>query len=148
MIERLTELGVSRIVPLTFERTQRPPSDSLVTKLKRAIIEACKQSGRNQLMTIAPVMTFGQWISQPTFQRAQSVERTVRLVAMPGGVPLSKFPISLDTRVSCVIGPEGGLTDDELQACLSASMQAIDLGRRILRIETAGCVVAARLLGD
>ena len=49
LIERLTELGVHRVTPLVAERSQRPPGDSLLEKLSRAVIEACKQSGRNIL---------------------------------------------------------------------------------------------------
>lgn len=148
MVERLTELGVSRLVPLTFERTQRPPSPSLIRKLERIVIEACKQSNRNQLMTIAPVMSLDQWIAQPAASPAESIESSIRLVAMPGGVSLNALPVKSNAPVSCVIGPEGGLTEDELTACLDAGLQSIDLGRRILRIETAACVVAARLLVD
>ncbi|TWU15804.1 RsmE family RNA methyltransferase [Allorhodopirellula heiligendammensis] len=148
MIERLTELGIASIVPLTFERTQRPPSSSLIGKLERIVIEACKQSSRNQLMTIAPVVSFAQWIDQPAVPRLAPNETSLRLVAMPGGGPLGEMSASMPANLSCVIGPEGGLTDHELNACLDAGMQPIDLGKRILRIETAACVVAARLLDD
>ena len=153
MVERLTEMGVDRIQPLVFERTQRGPTDSLIGKLERIVIESCKQSGRNRLMRILPTMRFSAWIAAHC-QRAQATGSSDgspinAWVATPGGKTISYTP---DPRVrsDCVtvIGPEGGLTDRELQDCLDASMESIDLGKRILRIETAACVVAARILSD
>ncbi len=148
MIERLTELGVSKIVPLAFERTQRPPTDSLIGKLERIVIEACKQSNRNQLLTIAPVASFTQWIGQAAPSPGESIEPSIRLVAMPGGASLSELSAKSNSRVGCVIGPEGGLAEHELNTCFDAGMQSVDLGQRILRIETAACVIAACLLVD
>ncbi|TWT56129.1 RsmE family RNA methyltransferase [Allorhodopirellula solitaria] len=145
MVERLTELGVHEIVPLTFARTQRPPSDSLIGKLERIVVEACKQSNRNQLMTIAPVMSLDQWIGQTAPGQSDS---PIHLVAMPGGGPLRDAAQQANPAVCCVIGPEGGLTEDELARCVEAGMRPVDLGTRILRIETAACVVAARVLDD
>lgn len=148
MIERLTEMGVDQIQPIVFERTQRGPTDSLIGKLDRIVIEACKQSGRNHLMRIFPMMTFGKWITTCHEPLAPDKAMT-RLVAMPGGKPLAD--VVGESNVSdcvAVIGPEGGLTESELQDCLDASIEAVDLGKRILRIETAACVVAARILGD
>ncbi len=53
MIERLTEIGVTKVTPLVAQHTQRSPTESLVEKLRRGVIEACKQCGRNQLLEIA-----------------------------------------------------------------------------------------------
>jgi len=151
MIERLTELGVTQVQPLVFGRTQRPPTDSVIGKLERIVIEACKQSGRNQLMTIAPVMRFGKWIGTQEPSRLDNHRH--RYVAMPGGRAMS----DVLNRVSqngvepswlWVIGPEGGLTDGELAACQAAGMEPIDLGKRILRVETAACMIASRFLWD
>lgn len=165
MIERLTEMGVTEIQPIVFERTQRGPTDSLIGKLERIVVESCKQSGRNRLMPILPTMTFRQWISgyrerieADDSMDARGAHRTeiaanqteiVAWVAMPGGQPISIQRDSLaQSHCVTVIGPEGGLTETELQDCLDASMKSIDLGKRILRVETAACVVAARILED
>lgn len=153
MIERLTEIGVDRVQPLVFERTQRPPTDALMHKLERVVIEACKQSGRNRLMKIAPVVPFGKWISNErvSSQNGDACQLPSKsFVAMPGGEAFAKS-IALDGsggRFRWVIGPEGGLSDVELAACRDASMITVDLGKRILRIETAACLVAARFLWD
>ncbi|TWT93008.1 RsmE family RNA methyltransferase [Neorhodopirellula pilleata] len=155
MIERLTEIGVHQVQPIVFERTQRAPGSSLIEKLERVVIEACKQSGRNHLMPILPVLTFGQWITK--YRQSDFVDRTA-YVAMPSGNPTSIDPIrsnqssppesSIVPECLVVIGPEGGLTESELQDCLDASIKPVDLGKRILRIETAACVIASRLLTD
>ncbi|MFG0289926.1 MAG: RsmE family RNA methyltransferase [Rhodopirellula sp. JB044] len=182
MIERLTELGVARVQPLVCERTQRPPADSLLGKLERIVIESCKQSGRNQLMSIAPVMKFRKWIESGSSLQAEGIAQTeksigeedsreedspgesgepqwdVRLIAMPGGESLVDLMAGLKepsrqnswgrVKVQCAIGPEGGFSDEELSACVDAGMSSIDLGKRILRVETAACVIASRLLED
>ena len=149
MVERLTELGVARIVPLTFARTQRPPSPAILEKLQRIVVEACKQSGRNRLMTIEPVMTFTQFMTAVTEDDANSAECVKRFVAMPGGQMIQQAHTDVSTTsLQCTIGPEGGLTQEELAQCIAAGMRPIDLGKRILRIETAACVVASRLLVD
>ena len=153
MVERLTELGVDQIQPIVFERTQRGPTDSLIGKLERVVIEACKQSGRNQLMPILPTMTFRNWITQHreqlSFVNTAGATPIHAWVAMPGGKPMRvERESARTTDYLAVIGPEGGLTETELQDCLDGSIEAIDLGKRILRIETAACVVAARILDD
>lgn len=144
MVERLTEMGVAAIQPIVFERTQRGPTDSLIGKLERIVIEACKQSGRNRLMRIMPTMSFGSWMD--THRNRGEINASV---AMPGGDPIASQRDGLiGSDCLTVIGPEGGLTETELRDCVEASMKSIDLGKRILRIETAACVVAARILED
>ncbi|MEO1526651.1 MAG: RsmE family RNA methyltransferase [Planctomycetota bacterium] len=137
MVERLTELGVDRLTPLRCERSQRPPSPGLLEKLPRIVVEACKQSGRNRLMRIAAVCSFPDFIQQPC--------DSPRWIAHPGGEIL-RAPDPPTDRATVVIGPEGGLTDQEVHTAREAGFQPIDLGRRILRIETAAAYVAARLL--
>src|SRR4051795_3792748 len=58
LVEKLTELGVTALVPLITEPSIAVPSDSAVDRLRRAVIEAAKQCGRNRLMQIAPSQTW------------------------------------------------------------------------------------------
>ena len=82
LIERLTELGVKLVVPLIAQRSQRGPSASSIVKLERAVIEACKQCGRNDLMTISPPLTTREFFGH-------SIEADDGLIAH-GGPPASR----------------------------------------------------------
>ncbi|MEO9934283.1 RsmE family RNA methyltransferase [Rhodopirellula bahusiensis] len=168
MIERLTELGVARVFPIVFERTQRPPADNLLGKLRRIVVESCKQSGRNVLMDIEPptdFASFSEAISASSNPSEGSVDGELSglawqrvLVAMPDSPPLiaTEVKSSVEGSVSvqhrpsvlALIGPEGGLSEAEHRHCNELGADSVGLGRRILRIETAASVVAARLVVD
>lgn len=164
MIERLTELGVARVFPIVFERTQRPPKDNFLDKLRRIVIESCKQSGRNVLMTIESPTDFASFAETIAANNSISDEGDAPsswqrvLVAMPDSPPLNATDVNQnDTgqsvangrpRTLALIGPEGGLSDAEHQRCIDIGAESIGLGRRILRIETAAAIVAARLVVD
>ncbi len=135
LVEKLTELGVTTLVPLITERSVALPNDNALERLQRAVIEAAKQCGRNRLMNIAKPQAWAEWISQPAIDR--------RLVAHPSGLPLSDIDLrdTLPTRIA--IGPEGGLGDAEVAAATSAGWQCVSLGQRILRVETAAIALTA-----
>jgi 16S rRNA (uracil1498-N3)-methyltransferase len=138
LIERLTELGVKSVTPLTAERTQRPPSDSLLEKLRRGVIEACKQSGRNELLQVLPTESARDFFT--------SSDAETRLIAH-----LSSESTALDAAmesniVNAAIGPEGGWTDDEVRFAIDHGFTPINLGERIYRIETAATVIASVLV--
>ncbi len=144
LVERLTELGVTRLVPLHCERTPWAVSDNAITKWEREVIDACKQSGRNQRMTISRPTPFSEWC-QPTDETSWC------LIAHPavdanGSSPLELAPDDSRTRVRMAIGPEGGFTDAEIVLAESLGWQRWSIGNRILRIETAA-IVAATIYG-
>ena len=146
LIQRLTELGVHRVVPVIADRTQRPPSDSVLEKLSRMVVEACKQSGRNQLMPIdAPVRSDDLFRAGSGSKETRS---TVCLIAhvVPHAGPRENIPDS--KRFHIAIGPEGGWTDREFELATQHGYGAVELGQRILRVETAAMALAARLLID
>ncbi len=138
LVERLTELGVQKVTPLVADRTQREPSDSLLDKLSKVVIEACKQSGRNDLLTIASTMGakefFQTQIDQP------------RLIAHPAPDAVSVDSRPVSTCYSVAIGPEGGWTDQEFLIAKEHGFIALNLGSRIYRVETAAVAIAACLV--
>jgi 16S rRNA (uracil1498-N3)-methyltransferase len=138
LVEKLTELGVTRFVPLTTERSVIHPREGKLEKLQRYVIEASKQCGRNVLMQIAPVEAWASYC-----RRADS--RSLRLLAHPGEPLIA----SARHESACLaVGPEGGFTDEEIALARSAGWQTIGLGPRTLRIETAALLLAARLIGS
>jgi 16S rRNA (uracil1498-N3)-methyltransferase len=146
LVEKLTELGVTTLVPLITERSIAQPAASALDRLRRSIIEAAKQCGRNRLMKIAEPQTWNEWIavgclgssvSEPTAHRS--------IIADPSGLPLSELDLSQSIQTQLAIGPEGGLTNAEVAAAIDAGWQTISLGPRILRVETAAIALAAAI---
>jgi len=139
LIERLTELGVMRVTPLICERTQRPPSASLLEKLRRIVMEACKQCGRNHLLDLAAPLEVIDFLDRDEGGR--------RIVAHPDGSSssnLSNISFNGHGIVCAMVGPEGGFTDAEVAHAAHAGFEKVGLGKRIYRIETAAAVIAAR----
>ena len=135
MVEKATELGVRRLVPLETEHGVAQPVAKALARLKRSVVEASKQCRRNRLMEIAEPAKFADFI-------ASAPAQAVRYIAHPGG---ELQPTDLGTgsadQVFLAVGPEGGFTEDEVAAACSAGWKTVDLGPRILRIETAATVL-------
>ena len=142
LVEKATELGVDRLLPLRTERSVVHPGDGKLQKMQQAVIAACKQSGRNRLMAIEPTI---DWVALTS---TEFTERTV-VVAHPTGDPIKTVMNAADSQLPLllVVGPEGGLTDREVQEAVSAGARLASLGQNILRIETAGVMLAAISLG-
>jgi 16S rRNA (uracil1498-N3)-methyltransferase len=130
LIEKLTELGLSRFVPLVTERSVVRPKESSVEKYERMVIEASKQCGRNKLMQIDPPQTWNQFVQRRDLP-------ATRLILHPSG----ERSLREELPGECVIavGPEGGFTAAEANA---SGWQAVRLGNTILRIETAAIAAA------
>jgi 16S rRNA (uracil1498-N3)-methyltransferase len=139
LIEKATELGVERVIPIVTERSVVDPGTTKLERLRRAIIEASKQCGRNRLMVLSPPI--------PWDQMAATATGTCKFLADRGGAPLAQFPaIDRGTSVTLAVGPEGGFTPAEQQVGAHHGWHAVNLGVHTLRIETAGLAGAAALL--
>lgn len=144
LVEKAVELGVTRLVPITTERSVAKPVGKALDRLRRGVIEASKQCGRNHLMEIADPVAVSELLSAGGGDQ-------ITLVAHPGtadtAVALSELSSRLEqgNDVTVVVGPEGGLSDAEVTAAIDAGWQTLDLGSRILRIETAALAIAAQL---
>ncbi len=134
LVEKLVELGATRLVPLRTARSVRGAGDS-TTKLTRYVVEASKQCGRNRLMEIAPLIDFAELL--------KAVASTRRVLAHPGGRPFTEIDFPTAHDVSIAVGPEGGFTENELGQSLEAGWKTVDLGVRILRVETAAIALAS-----
>lgn len=137
LIEKLTELGAARVVPVRCERSTVHPHPHNLNKLQRFVIEASKQSGRNQLMQISPLTEFDTFI-------ASAPGSVVRWIADPGS-ELRAAALPDAEIIYVAVGPEGGFTAQECAAAAAKGWQSVSLGPRILRIETACAALVAIL---
>ncbi|MBX9788392.1 MAG: 16S rRNA (uracil(1498)-N(3))-methyltransferase [Pirellulales bacterium] len=139
LVEKAVELGVARLVVLKVSRGIVRPNANTLERLRRTVIEASKQCGRNRLMEIkladfadfvrdAPANT-QRYIAHPT---TNTDERTIK------AAPSEPAPSS----ISAAIGPEGGFTEGEVSGAIELGWRPLDLGPRILRVETAALAVA------
>jgi 16S rRNA (uracil1498-N3)-methyltransferase len=135
LVEKATELGVTRLIPLKTERGVAQPVDQAIVRLRRSVIEASKQCGRNVLMEIT------EPIAWPVLAAREAAQGTLRVIAHPGGESLNK--LSVPTSFITAIGPEGGFSPTEVELAHSNNWQCIGLGRSILRVETAALAIAA-----
>jgi 16S rRNA (uracil1498-N3)-methyltransferase len=138
LVEKLTELGATRLVPLVTARSRITPGVGRLEKLRRYVIEACKQCGRNRLLEITPPQ---EWLS---YCRSAAGRK---ILAHPGAEPASAWSHlrlqPAQSALAVAVGPEGGFTPQEVAAGQQAGWQLLDLGPRLLRIETAALVLTA-----
>jgi len=138
LVEKATELGVTRLIPLITERGVAQPVPSALDRLRRTVIEASKQCGRNRLMEIgAAAGLISLFCNTPA--------DALRLIADPSGQPMRSAASLQNASIHGAIGPEGGFSPDELSAAKAAGWQFVSLGNRILRVETAAVAMAAAL---
>jgi len=137
LIEKLTELGVARFVPLVTARSVVQPKPAVVEKFARAVIEASKQCGRNRLMLVDPPQNWNAFVSRTDLPALRLVLHT--------GPELPNARVSGGSAVA--IGPEGGFTPEEIAQAIKKGWTAVSLGPRVLRVETAA-IAAAALLGE
>lgn len=139
LVEKLTELGVARLVPLVTSRGVAQPEPQALVRLSRTVVEGAKQCGRNRLMAIAPPANCRDFFTQ------ESSSETLRLFAHPSGEARPFSSPAWHPHVLVAVGPEGGFTDEEAALAVNAGWQAVTLGARILRVETAAVALAAAL---
>ena len=142
VVQKASELGVTELVPVLTERSvvklSAQQSDRKVNHWRAIAIAACEQCGRNRLPAVAAP------IALPDFLRAAAAADT-RLVLSPDGTrSLADLPRPA-AGIIVLIGPEGGLTDEEEQAAVGAGFASIKLGPRVLRTETAAIAALALL---
>lgn len=133
LIEKLTEIGVTRFVPL---ETKRSIVHAKREKLERYVIEASKQCGRNVLMQIDELTDWESYV-----QRGNSAE--MRILAHPQDAATLSSMQTATRVIRMAVGPEGGFTDEEVAAAVANGWRTVSLGPRILRIETAAITLAA-----
>lgn len=144
IIQKATELGVTRILPIVSERGEvKLDADRGEKRLGhwRAIaIAACEQCGRNVIPDIGAPVTLDAWLAGES--RAGP---GARWMLHPGGTTRLRDLGPLPANMSLAVGPEGGFGDHDLAVLRRAGYRELTLGPRILRTETAGIAALAAL---
>lgn len=143
LVEKATELGVTRIIPLRTTRSVVEPGEGKMDKLTQAAIAACKQSGRSRLPRLDSLTPLNDVLRE----FSASLPTRILLLADPCAErnvgqlfeSLGKAP----QATIALIGPEGGFTADEHSAAIAAGALPVRLGSHILRIETAALAISA-----
>jgi 16S rRNA (uracil1498-N3)-methyltransferase len=142
LVEKATEVGVTRFIPIVTARSNEQARAARAEKMRRWVIEACKQCGRNVLMEVNDAITWRQFLD--------SVPSTaLRFLADPRGLPLgSVMRGEITSDVVLAVGPEGGFTEEEIGESSARGWKPVSLGPRILRVETAVVAFVSRVVGD
>lgn len=141
-IQKAVELGVKKIIPLLTERCNvkldNERREKRLQHWSSIIISACEQSGRNHVPDILLPQTLEHFL--------EHIEADVKLVLAPhADKKLKDISFSNHSRVVLLIGPEGGLSDREIELSMRKDFLPLNLGPRVLRTETAAVAAMAVL---
>ncbi len=141
--EKAVELGVTNIVPVVMSRSIARPDEKSAAKksarLQRHALEAAKQSGRGIIPQVSDMITWKELIN-----RIKQHELAITCYEA-GGEPLRTF-IGDAKDIAVVIGPEGGIAENEIKELTDAGAKIATLGKRILRTETAAIAAVTAVM--
>jgi 16S rRNA (uracil1498-N3)-methyltransferase len=142
-LQKSVELGVTKITPLFTERCGVKLSGERLAKKRdqwqKIVISACEQSGRSFIPEVAQPQQLNDWLNEQT--------SALKLNLHPRASH-SIMTLTCDattTKVRLLIGPEGGLSDDEISLASKAHFEDVLLGPRVLRTETAALTAITAL---
>lgn len=142
LVEKATEIGVRGIRFIATERTPREYSPASLERLRRVACAAVEQSHRSRVPEIAGVEPWESVTATLSDTRGETVDRYVLDVA----APRCESRRRRGSSATALVGPEGGWSPMERQELERLGCQAVSLGDRTLRVETAAIVAAAKLL--
>jgi len=140
-IQKSVELGVNTITPLISERCgvklDQKRFEKKLHQWQKIAIAACEQSGRNKIPTIRPIMQLEQWCAEN--------ESGLKLNLHPRAkYSINTLPEPVE-KVRLLIGPEGGLSAEEIAMTNNHQFEETILGPRVLRTETAALTAITAL---
>jgi 16S rRNA (uracil1498-N3)-methyltransferase len=143
IVQKATELGVWRIVPLLTERSEvkldATRAEKRLAHWRAVAASACEQSGRARLPEIVAALPLSTWLENLADDGA------LRIALLPKAARSSRELRFASGAGLLVVGPEGGLGTRDIDALKAASFEGLRLGPRILRTETAGLAALAAL---
>ncbi len=139
IIQKLTELGVSNIVPFESRYTVIKDQKNKYEKLQQISNQSIKQCGRSIPATIMPTINISN-INISDHDIVLFANESEQKVMLNQVIP------NADSNVAIIIGPEGGFTEDEKNMLINKGAKSISLGNRILRAETAAIMLTTLVL--
>ncbi|MEO6927167.1 MAG: 16S rRNA (uracil(1498)-N(3))-methyltransferase [Rhodanobacter sp.] len=143
IVQKATELGVVRIVPLLTERSEVKLDPARAQKRlshwRAVAASACEQCGRARVPEILPAMMLSAWLG------VLPDDDSLRLALLPEATLACRELRFASTGGVLVVGPEGGLGDRDIAVLHDARFTGLRLGPRVLRTETAGMAALASL---
>ncbi len=150
IIQKAVELGATRVIPVETARCvvklDRKKAESKRSRWQAISESAAKQSGRSVIPEVAMPMPFAAALKEAAdsdirlipYENAEGMERTRRILES----------VAPGQKIAVFIGPEGGFEETEIRQAEEAGFEAVTLGKRILRTETAGFVVLSLLMAQ
>ena len=139
-LQKATELGATRISPVTCERSvvrlDEERAERRHERWSSILHSACEQCGRNRIPQLDELQKLEQVLKEP------QLTGTTRIVLAPDGTSTLR-EIAPAAQLTVLIGPEGGLSDAEIERAVACGFTPVKLGTRILRTETAGLAILA-----
>ena len=154
MAEKAVELGVNRIQPLATKRSiVRLPverGEKRLDHLRKVVISACEQCGRNLIPEVLPPVPLPDWLRQQVIYHgnlAGNAPSNLFFMLSPTAKEGLRYysRTSRMAAITLLVGPEGGLSRDEEASTLAAGFLPLSLGPRILRTESAALVAIAAM---
>jgi 16S rRNA (uracil1498-N3)-methyltransferase len=140
IIQKAVELGAAWVQPLVCDRSVVRLAGERAARReahwRRVAVSACEQSGRNRVPEVRPTLGFQSWIATPS--------SLARWMLAPGAEPLAGHAPP-EAAVELLVGPEGGLSERELDLALARGCEPVSLGPRVLRSETAPIAALAAI---
>ena len=132
IVEKATELGVAKIIPIIAERTEKKALNE--ERLKKIAVEASEQSGRGNVPTIHPIITFKEsveWVNENGID-AVAFHTDGEILNSSARADLAEKEV-----LEIFIGPEGGWSQDEIALFHDNEIPVVSIGKQVLRAETA-----------
>ena len=141
-LQKSVELGVGEIRPVLSERCvvrlDGERAAKRVARWQEIVVSACEQSGRNTVPQVLPLVSYQEALRQ------MPSEKTKLLMSVRNAQKLNRITPSSDGLIF-MVGPEGGWTEIEEQQAFGTGFQAVTLGPRVLRTETASLAAIAAM---
>lgn len=145
LLEKATEIGVTEVQPVAASRSvvrlSGERAEKRLAHWRGVVIAACEQCGRNRLPQLAPLLPFAAWLEA---ERRAATDGLGILLAPQARQGLSALPRP-GGKVTLLVGPEGGFSDEEQMLAEQRGFLPVRLGARILRTETVALAALAAM---